>query len=220
MDNFYRFAKGFLTLLLLLYTLSVNAAEFQKIDYKNIKDNAKIAFVDGNWIDKVSKKTVDYFVKKSPIEDVEYSEFYSPQGDLVFSTGTQYEFIHKGSLIGYSNYDLKFYEFYFKNNSLQQRELTAEEVKELFPKYEIIKISDFSLNTNSIKIKKKSKNLKLILLNDTDRYFYNYSFTSSNSKYEEYFLRGFLKVSKKGMIQFAKFGENTKNSPWYVILVR
>ena len=212
--------KKILTFFLLFFCLSANAAELQKIDYKNIKDNAKIAFVDGNWIDKVSKKTIEYFVKKAPAEDVEYYDFYSTQGDVVFSTGTQYEFIHKGSLIGYSNYDLKFYEFYFKNNSLQQRELTAEEVKELFPKYDIIKISDFSSTTNSIKIKKKSKSLKLILLNDTDRYFYNYSFTSSNSKYEEYFLRGFLKISKKGMIQFAKFGENTKNSPWYVLLVR
>ena len=123
-------------------------------------------------------------------------------------------------LIGYSNYDLKFYEYSLENNILVQRELSYDEVKELFPKYNIIKISDFSKETNSLKIKKNKRNYKLLLLNDTDRYFYNYKFTTNNSKFKNYQLKSFLLIQKKGMIQFSAFGENTKDKPWYVLLIR
>jgi hypothetical protein len=115
---------------------------------------------------------------------------------------------------------MKFYEFYFKENELVRRELLYDEVKELFPTYKIIKISDFSKTTNSIKLKKKRKNLKIIVLNDTDKYFYNYDFTTNNSKFDRYALKGFLSVEKKGLIHFSRFGENSKNTPWYILLVR
>ena len=95
-----------------------------------------------------------------------------------------------------------------------------DEVKDLFPTYKIIKISDFSKTTNSIKLKKKRKNLKIIVLNDTDKYFYNYDFTTNNSKFDRYALKGFLSVEKKGLIHFSRFGENSKNTPWYILLIR
>ena len=220
MENFYKFGKVFFILLLFFCTLSVNALEFQEIDYKDLNDGAKIHFENGVWTEKVGKKSTDYFVKKSSGGVFDYSEFYSPDDKFMFSTGTQYEFIYKGSLIGYSNSDLKFYEFEIKDNLLSQRELDAEEVANLFPKFKVIRISDFSKNTNSLKVKRKGRNIKILLYNDTDRYFNNYSFTSNNAKFENYSLKGFIEVKKKGMLQFSKFGENTKSSPWYVILVR
>ena len=39
-------------------------------------------------------------------------------------------------------------------------------------------------------------------------------------KFDEYELRGFINIKKKGMIQFSRFGENTKSYPWYVLLIR
>ena len=211
--------KNLYILLLMLFCLSANAAEIQSIDYKNIKDNAKITFVEGNWKDKVNKKSDGYFVKKSSPVNLCCSEYYSKSGDFLFSTGTQYEFIYKGSLIGYSNSDLKFYEFSMQNDNLMKRELTESEIQEIFPKYKIIKISDFR-ETNSFKVKKKNKDLKIILLNDTDRIFDNYCFTTNNSKLKIYELAGFLSIKKKGMVQYSRFGENTKAYPWFVILVR
>ena len=207
-------------LLLISIILPANAANLEKIKYKNIENNSRISANNSFWSLKINKKDRKYFIKKEATEDSNYSTFYSADGELLFSTGTQYEFIHKNCLIGYSNFDLKFYEFELKNDFLSRRELSYDEIQDLFPEYKIIKMSDFSANTNSIKIKKKSRKLKLILLNDTDRYFYNYSFTSRDSHFKEYSLKGFLNITKKGMIQFAKFGENTKNSPWYIILIR
>ena len=98
--------------------------------------------------------------------------------------------------------------------------MTEEEVQALFPDFKIIKISEFSTNTNSLKIKKDKRNLKIIILNDTDRNFYNYSFTSGNSKFELYPLTGFINIKKRGMIQFSHFGDNTKNNPWFILLIR
>lgn len=219
MGNFYRLIKVVLIVLSLQICLSTNATDFQKIKYKNLEDGAKISTEGLSWSTKVNKKLRGYYVKKVPEGVAESSEFYSPNGNFLFSTGTQYEFINKGSLIGYSNYDLKFYEFSMKDSVLQQRELLFEEVQDLFPQYQVVKITDFSNKTNSLKIKKKGS-LKLILLNDTDRSFYNYAFTTNNAKYKTYELKGFLDVTKTGMIHFSKFGENAKNTPWFVLLIR
>ena len=192
----------------------------EEIVYENIEEGAKIAIINSNWTQKVSKKHTNYFVKKVSTQDSKLSEFYSADGNIFFSTGCHYDFIYKGSMIGYSNYEMKFYEFSFNEDEILRRELLYDEVKDLFPTYKIIKFSDFSKTTNSIKLKKKRKNLKIIVLNDTDKYFYNYDFTTNNSKFDRYALKGFLSVEKKGLIHFSRFGENSKNTPWYILLVR
>lgn len=184
--------------------------------YDFIDDGARLINDGQNWT-KV-KKGENYFQKKVSDGSGNYSEFYSPNGEFLFSTGTQYEFINNGSLIGYSNHDLKFYEFTMNDEILEQRELSIDEVQNLYPKYEIIKISDFSNNTNSLKVKKGKG--KFLLLNDTDRYFYHYGFTSNNAKFKQSPLKGFIEVKKSGMIQFSHFGDNTKANPWFILLVR
>ena len=201
-------------------SIPVFASDMESIKYKNIKDGGMISYVDGIWTTKFDKKDSNYYTKKISSGTGSYSEFYNPEGEFVFSTGCQYEFILDGKLYGYSNYDLKFYEFTFNENILDQRELSQDEVQELFKNFEIIKISDFAASTNSLKIKKKGRNFKIILLNDTDRYFYHYSYSSNNAKFKIYPLKGFLCITKKGMIQFSHFGDNTKNFPWFILLVR
>lgn len=215
------FKKLFLILMISLgLALPALASDMESIQYKNLKEGTMVSYIDGVWITKINKSDSNYFTKKISAGTGSYSEFYNPEGDFVFSTGCQYEFILDGKLYGYSNYDLKFYEFTFNEDILEQRELSQDEVQELFKNYEIIKISDFAASTNSLKIKKHGRNFKIILLNDTDRYFYNYSYSSNNAKFKIYPLKGFLCITKKGMIQFSHFGDNTKNFPWFILLVR
>lgn len=210
----------FVTIFLIFFiSTSVFAADFEKINYKNIKEGEKLTLTSFGWSTKVDKKNKNYYVKRIS-QGTRFSEFYSPDNEFLFSTGCEYEFIHSDKLYGYSNNDLKFYEFSMQNGILEQRELPPDEILELFPKFEQIKISDFSQSTNSLKIKKGRKPLNIIILNDTDRYFYNYGFSTNNAKYKPYELRGMLKITKRGMIQFSRFGENTKNSPWFILLVR
>ncbi len=199
---------------------SAEAKDILSIPYKNIKESAKVKFSDGIWSTKVDKKDFDYFVKFISDGTGSYSEFFKSSGAFAFTTGCQYEFIHNGSLIGYSNQDLKFYEFMYIDGELTKRALADDEINELFPDFEIIKISEFSPNTNSLKIKKTRKNFKIIILNDTDKNFYHYSFTSGNAKFKTYPLAGFINVTKKGMIQFSHFGDNTESNPWFVLLIR
>ena len=214
--------KRFILSLIMMFALvtSSNAAEYLNIPYKNIKEGQKIKIENDVWTDKVARRDMDYIIKLISDGSGNYSEYFSSDGNLYFNSGTQYEFIYKGELIGYSNHDLKFYSYTQFGNKVEKRELGEDEIQEMFPNFKIIKISDFSSNTNSLKIKKDRKNMKLILFNDTDEYFYHYSFTSGNAKFETYPLRGFLNITKKGMIQFAHFGENTESNPWYILLIR
>lgn len=207
-------------MIICIMAISANASEILNIPYKNLKEEQKIKIEHDCWTTKVPRRDSFYFIKFISDGSGNYSEFFVSDGQYAFSTGTQYEFIYKGDLIGYSNHDLKFYSFFQTGRGIERRELSKEEVQELFPDYKIIKISEFSQHTNSLKIKKNVAPLKLILLNDTDKYFYHYSFSSGNSKFEKYPLTGFLNIKKKGMIQFSHFGDNTKENPWFIILVR
>lgn len=214
--------RFFIIAILSSFCSIVSAADMLQIPYKNLQEGAKIAVInDGDtWTAVYNKKYSNYYIKRVSEGSGSYSEFYSPDGSFVFSTGCQYEFLKNGSLIGYSNPDLKFYEFSMKDKVLARRELTVEEIEALFPDFKIIKISDFTTSTNSLKVKKSAKKFKVILLNDTDRYFYKYGFTSNNAEFKTYSLNGFLNITKKGMIQFSHFGDNTKNNPWFMLLVR
>lgn len=209
--------KKFLVLFLLLFVLPCYAVE--NIEYNNLKPKAKIGYFNNIWTAKVNK-TDDYFVKKISDGISGYTEFYSKGDEFLFSTATQYEFIYKGSLIAYSNNDLKFYEYYFDDNLLNRRELTYAEVSEMFPDYHIVKISDFTTSTNSYVLKTDRKTLKLILLNDTDLYFDKYDFSTINAKCCVYDLKGFLKIKKKGMLHFATTSDKSGKTPWYVLIVR
>ncbi|MBQ7764787.1 hypothetical protein IJ384_05420 [bacterium] len=209
-----------LLIVIALFCLKVNAADFQKIEYKQLKDKTKITYQDGAWLTKVKTKNNDYFIKRSSEGVEKYSEFFAPTGEYLFSATTDYDFIENGRLIGYSNSNFKFYEYELFENKLSARELGAEEVQNLFPKFTIIKISEFSPTTNCLKIKKGKKNLNLIVLNDTDRYFDNYWFSTDNVNLKYYQLRGLLKIKNKGLVQLSRFGENTKIYPWFVLLIR
>ena len=212
--------KIFCLFILLGYTLSAQAADLLSIPYKNIKEEGKLKVFEDVWTTNVNRKDSDYFIKFISSGTASFSEFYKSNGDFAFTTGCQYEFIHNGDLIGYSNDYLKFYDFSYLDGQVNKRELSPDEVQALFPDFKIIKISEFSPNTNSLKIKKDKHNFKIIILNDTDRYFYNYSFTSGNSKFKKYPLAGFIDIKKKGMMQFSHFGDNTKEWPWFILLVR
>ncbi len=210
----------FTLVLFLGISLSAIATDLEKAPYKNINEGEKITYTEeGHWV-LTNKKSKEYFTKQISSGTGSYSEFYSPEGEFLFSTGCTYEFIYEGNLIGYSNHDLKFYQFWMVDGILQRNELTFEEIESMFKDFKIVKISDFSSSTNSLKLKKDKKHFKILLWNDTDRYFYHYGFTSNNAKFNRYPIKGMLDITKKGMIQFSHFGDNTKENPWFIILVR
>ena len=156
--------KIFFSLLILFaVALTSSASELLNIPYKNIKEEDKIKLNNDVWTNKISRRDSDYFVKIVSDGTGSYSEFYNSDGTFAFTTGCQYEFLYKGDLIGYSNQDLKFYDFTYADGLLNRRELSVDEIASMFPDFKIIKISEFSTNTNSLKVKKEGHNFKIIL---------------------------------------------------------
>lgn len=205
-----------IVLLLLCYLAlysSVSAKDTVPVPYKNIKEGDVIAVSDTNF----------WSIKKSAEEN---SHLYTRNGNdfyidnnLAFSTDCDFLFTEEGVLIGYSPKDLKFYEFIFQDNQIIKRELVPEEVKTLFPKFNIIKISGFSA-TNAQNVNKEKHICNIMLINDTTNEYGDYSFTTNSAKFRKYNINNAIKVSKKGMIQFSAPSESSTSKQWFIILVR
>lgn len=200
--------------------LVVNAGENSSLPFTDIKNKDKIIYNQDldKWSDKVSRKSENYYTKIVYEGDDKYHEFYNADGVFAFATDCDYEFLNDGKLIGYSNENLKFYTFAILDNKLVKQELDADSIQNLFPNYKIIKISEFNPNTNSMKISRKNK--KLLILNDTEINFADYVFSSNNVKFDTYKLNGLIDVQKRGMLLFSHDGQNSKDYPWFVILIR
>lgn len=212
--------KIFITFLIMFCTMIyVHASNMPDLKYKNIGIKEKITYdiTTNVWSKKSDRKNSNYFVKTKGFGD--FYDYLDSNKDFAFTTNCEYEFIHNGSLIGYSNRDMKFYEILFDNKTVGKRALSKEEVEAILPEYKVVSLSEFSPKTNSIKLKKNFSAIKIFLYNDTDNTFDGYTFTSGNSKFEQYDLRGFLTVYKSGMVQFSNL-EELDDKNWYVLLIR
>ncbi len=214
--------KKVLLLIISAFILTIPAFASLKspIKYKNIKLKSKISYNSqlDSWKDKVSK-TDEFFIKFNNLSDGKFA-YIDKSGELAFETDCDYEFINNGKFICYSNSDLMFYQLSYADNKISKIKLTEEEIQQIIPEYRIIKISEFSSLTNSLKIKKHFSDLYIFIMNDTEKTFEGYEFTSGNSKLKQYSLNGFARIDKSGMIQFAPTNDETKTNPWYILLVR
>ena len=194
------------------------ASNMPDLKYKNIGVKDKITFdINSDAWSKFNKKDKNYFIKTNGFGD--FYDYLDAERNFAFTTNSEYEFIYNNSLIGFSNRDMKFYDILYDNKTIGKRALTKEEVETMLPDYKVIALSEFSPKTNSLKIKKNKRALKILLYNDTERHFEGYVFTSGNTKFEQYDLRGFLTVHSPGMIQFSRVGEQDDKN-WYVLLIR
>jgi len=210
------------TFLILAFLFCTQVFALESVQYRNLRNGKWISLSGDNqtWLAKCDKNGTCY-KREILYNDSQGSVYYAKSKEVAFATECQYEFIKNGKLIGYSNTDLTFYDISLNSDSvIEKRPLSYDEVSELFKNYKIIKISDFNNVTNSIKIKKGNKNLNLILYNDKNMNFAFYDYGTYNAKLEKYPLKGFLKVKRAGMIHFSHYGDNTKDNPLYVILVR
>ena len=178
------------------------------IPYENIKEGGKIKFTDA-WTSKVSSKDNDCYVRAG-------TAFISKNSDTILETDCNYIFIYKGRLLGYS--DAKFYELGDINDGTAKRELLPEEIGQIFKDFKIIKITDFSPNTNSYRYKINHKNSNIMVINDTASELKNYTFYTTNAKISRYPISNAIKIKKRGMIQFISDYGYSEALPVYVIL--
>ena len=215
--------KKILLSLIAIFIFAVPAFASLKspLKYNNIKLKSKITYnaeLD-SWSDKVSKTTEEFYTKLYDL-NIGKNIYVDKSGEQAFETDCDYEFIYNGKFVCYSNSDLMFYQLSYTDGQLNKTKMPEEDIMQIIPEYNIVKISDFSELTNSIKIKKHHSELYIFIMNDTDKKFDDYCFSSGNSKIRQYSLNGFAKISKAGMIQFAKNNDETKSCPWYILLIR
>lgn len=117
--------------------------------------------------------------------------------------GSNYEFLFNGRLISCHNADLKLFEVIYNGKNFEEKQLTDEQIQEIFPDAEIIKISQFNKD-NKLTVKKQFLEKKdFLLLNDTDKYFHKYSFHPQSVKFTP--VAGLFKASTIGKITFSHF---------------
>ena len=120
------------------------------------------------------------------------------------SVFANYDFIKNERNISYNEDELKFYE----NNRL----LDENEIKELFPDYEIVLISDFDKNKKYHMKNSLFKSKKILLLNDTKRtfhMFYIYPISSRNqvnTDDKDYKVKSLITVYGKKNVRLKHFG--------------
>ena len=157
----------------------------------------------------------DIVLKKTLIEGVGSHSIYNKEdGSLAFALSTNYEFVKDGKLIIVDNDLLKYYEMIYDADSFKQRELTEAEIQEIFPDYEVFRISQID-SDNKIWIHKPfGKNRKLVLVNDTDRFFHRISCRWKNVQDSE--IKGLISISRYGIITFKHFGERDGKLIFYI----
>lgn len=168
--------KKFLFLILSLivfgsvsYAFEMDASVLQSIKDKQIVDfNPKTRV----WSRNLGLK--DYvFTKHITVGSGSFSEY--TYKDKTYDTNTTYEFLYYRKLYGYNMHLLKFFELDFNGEEFINRELTKEEVQNMFPDVEILMISEFKDNEIEVELPLFHKK-DFMLLNDTDKDFYKYQF--------------------------------------------
>ena len=143
-----------------------------------------------------------------------YSIYNKEDGSLAFALATDCELINNGKLIIVDNNILKYYKLEYNGRSIEQIELTDEEIQEVFPEAEIFKLSQIESDNKIWLHKPFRKERTLILVNDTDKFFHGINCKSKNVQNPE--IKGLIKISRYGIIRFTHFGEYKGSLTFYI----
>ena len=163
------------TLIMILTSGIVSAYEVDEAVLNSIKNNQ---IVDYNPQTKFWSRNLglNHYVFTKHISIGSGSYTYFTNGDKEYELNSTYEFLYYGKLYAYSAHLLKFFELGFNGEDFTTRELTKEEVQNMFPDVKILPVSEFDEN-NEITVELPAFGKRaFMILNDTDRDFYKYQF--------------------------------------------
>lgn len=117
---------------------------------------------------------------------------------MLFTRAYSYDFTYNNHHLKYDEDTLKFYE--------EDKLLNKDEVKAIFPDYEIILISQFN-NDKKIKIKNGLfKTKKILLLNDTQRTFHLFFIYPETTRYSDEKIKSLISVHGKKNVRLKHSG--------------
>ena len=205
--------KVLLSLLLFSFSSTVFADENT---FNLIKNEDKVFYSQENsiWL-KEPETNNEQILTKTLFEGAgSYSIYNKEDGSLAFALATDCELINNGKLIIVDNNILKYYKLEYNGRSIEQIELTDEEIQEVFPEAEIFKLSQIESDNKIWLHKPFRKERTLILVNDTDKFFHGINCKSKNVQNPE--IKGLIKISRYGIIRFTHFGEYKGSLTFYI----
>lgn len=117
---------------------------------------------------------------------------------------SNYEFLKDGKLIAIDNNNLKYYQVVYSDGQFEQVPLCDEQLHTIFPRAEIVKISQFKDNTYEVK-RGFFESKRLLLVNDTDRKFFKYSYKHPRVQICD--VKGLVHLNKYETIKFSHYGD-------------
>lgn len=181
-----------------------------------IKNEDKVFYSQENsiWL-KEPENNNEQILTKTLFEGAgSYSIYNKEDGSLAFALATDCELINNGKLIIVDNNILKYYKLEYNDGSIEQIELTDEEIQGVFPEAEIFKLSQIESDNKIWLHKPFRKERTLILVNDTDKFFHGINCKSKNVQNPE--IKGLIKISRYGIIRFTHFGEYKGSLTFYI----
>ena len=203
-------------ILLVILTLCICISSASAYTYVKEKEYVFYNPENSSWATTKQAEDDIQLKNKSYIGSGGFQEYYYNNKKLAIGPETNVSFVHDGNLIGINSQDLKFYKYVYEDSKFVAKELTIDEIQELYPDYSIIRVSDFK--NNQITIYKKFMSKKnLLLLNDTDKSFYKYNYKPASVCPE--YIKPLITLSHAGKIVFSHYGDDTKESPALKIYV-
>ena len=162
----------------LLITLLCGAAGAYEVDEAVLNAITNNQIVDYNPQTKFWSRNLglNHYVFTKHISIGSGSYTYFTNGVKEYELNSTYEFLYYGKLYAYSAHLLKFFELGFDGEGFTTRELTKDEVQNMFPDVKILLVSEFDEN-NEITVELPVFRKKaFMILNDTDNDYYKYQF--------------------------------------------
>lgn len=197
--------KKFLSLIMAISAIICFSGASFAFDFEGLYENYQAIYVPStnSWTTGECPEGGIILTKKLSTDSGNYSEFYFSNNKPAFIIDSTFEFIKNGHLVSVNNDDLKYNEVIVNNGKFQKIPLAVEDLQDMFPEAEIIKISDFI--DNQITIKKGLRQKVILLVNDTENSYYEYSYTPSNVRTVN--ITGLLTLRTPGKVIFSHGGD-------------
>lgn len=203
-------------LLALLLLLGINLAFAEENIHNLVLDGDKIIYQPSNeiWVSESDLEDQTAYTKKLYEGDGGYSLYSKADGSFGFISTTSCEILKNGKLIIVDNNLLKYSKLIVEDGRFVQIPLTDEEINELFPNVEILKISTIDSDNKMWLHKPLFKKKTILLVNDTNRYFHKITCKSNDVQDDD--IRGLITVSRYGIIRFTHLGEYKGKLTFYI----